>query len=55
MLLSEGELVKYKEIEGVVAFVCDYSLSILVKKGQHKAQDVHVVVYKQDFKNITKL
>jgi hypothetical protein len=55
MLLSEGDTVKYKNIEGVVAFICDYSLSILVNKGQSKVQDVRVVVYKSDFKKIVKL
>jgi len=55
MLLSEGDSVKYKDIEGVVAFICDYSLSILIKKGQHRAQDVCVVVHKSDFKDISKL
>jgi len=53
MLLSEGDSVKYKEIEGVVAFICDYSVSILIKKGQHKAQDVKIVVHKNDFNKIT--
>jgi len=55
MLFAEGETVKYKDIVGVVTFVCDHSLSILVVKGKHRSQDVCVVVNKSDFKNINKL
>jgi hypothetical protein len=55
MLLSEGETVKYKNVVGVVTFICDHSLSILVSKGKHRSQDVCVVVHKLDFKNVSKL
>jgi len=55
MLLSEGDSVKYKEIEGVIAFVGDHSISILVRQGKHKSQDVRVVVYKQDYSKVVKL
>jgi len=55
MLFAEGETVKYKEIVGVVTFICDHSLSILVMKGKHRSQDVSVVVNKSDFKHINKL
>jgi len=55
MLFAEGETVKYKEVVGVVTFICDHSLSILVMKGKHRSQDVSVVVNKSDFDNITKL
>lgn len=52
MLLSEGDSVKYKEIEGVIAFIGDHSISILVRQGKHRSQDVKVVVYKQDFNKV---
>lgn len=55
MLFSEGETVKYKEVMGVITFVCDHTLSILIAKGKHRSQDVCVVVHKSDFKNISKL
>lgn len=55
MLFAEGETVKYKEVVGVVTFICDHSLSILIAKGKHRSQDVCVVVNKSDFKNINKL
>lgn len=49
MLLSEGLSVKYKNIDGVIAFVSDHSISILVSRGKHKSQDVKVVVHRSDF------
>ena len=49
MLLSEGVSVKYKGMDGVIAFVSDHSISILVSQGKHKSQDVRVVVYRSDF------
>lgn len=55
MLFSEGETVKYKNIVGVVTFICDHSLSILVKRGEHKSRDVCIVVYKSDFIKVIKL
>ena len=48
-MFVEGTTVSYKKITGVIAFVSEQSISILVSKGQHKAQDVRVVVYRSDF------
>lgn len=55
MLLCEGETVEYKGFVGVVTFICDHSLSILVVRGEHKSRDVCVVVHKSDFNKIIKL
>ena len=49
MVFAEGTTVSYKSITGVIAFVSEHSISILVRKGKHKAQDVRVVVYRSDF------
>jgi hypothetical protein len=49
MVFVEGTTVTYKSITGVIAFVTEQSISILVSRGQHKAQDVRVVVYRSDF------
>jgi hypothetical protein len=49
MVFVEGTSVTYKKITGVIAFVSEQSISILVSRGQHKAQDVRVVVYRSDF------
>ena len=49
MVFVEGTTVSYKKIKGVIAFVCEQSISILVQKGRHKSHDVRVVVYPSDF------
>jgi len=49
MVFAEGTTVSYKSITGVIAFVTEQSISILIRKGQHRAQDVRVVVYPSDF------
>jgi len=49
MVFVEGTSVSYKSITGVIAFVTEQSISILVRKGKHKSQDVRVVVYHSDF------
>jgi hypothetical protein len=52
MIFTEGTEVIYKSISGVIAFTSEQYVSILVSKGRHRAQDVRVVVYHSDFKNI---
>jgi len=49
MVFVEGTTVSYKKVTGVIAFVTEQSISILVRKGKYKAQDVRVVVYNSDF------
>jgi hypothetical protein len=49
MVFAEGTTVTYKSITGVIAFVSDQSISILVNKGWHRSHDVRVVVYHSDF------
>jgi len=49
MILTEGTTVSYKSITGVIAFVSEQSISILVNKGKHRSHDVRVVVYRSDF------
>lgn len=52
MIFAEGTEVFYKNLSGVIVFVAEQSVSILVRKGKHRSQDVRVVVYRSDFKNI---
>ena len=49
MVFTEGTTVSYKHIKGLIAFVSEQSISILVHKGWHKSHDVRVVVYPSDF------
>ena len=52
MIIEEGTEVIYKSISGVIAFASDQYVSILFRKGKHKSQDVKIVVYQEDFKNV---
>jgi hypothetical protein len=52
MIFTEGVEVSYKTISGTVVFASEQSISILVSKGPHRSQDVRVVVYQSDFKNV---
>lgn len=51
-MLVEGESVIYKGIKGVVAFVCEKSVSILISRGEHRSQDVKIVVYQANYDDI---
>ena len=55
MVFAEGTTVAYKQIKGVIAFVSEQSISILIHKGWHKSHDVRVVVYPSDFNLIQPL
>lgn len=51
-MFVENNEVYYKEIYGIISFVSDTSISILIKRGKHRSQDVNLVVYKSDWRNI---
>ena len=44
MIFTEGTEVSYKNISGVIAFATEESISILVREGKHRSQDVRVVL-----------
>ena len=48
-MFVEGSTVNYKHITGVIAFVCEQSVSILINKGSHRSNEVRVVVHYSDF------
>lgn len=48
-MFAEGTTVTYKHVTGVIAFVCEQSISILVNRGVSRAHEVRVVVYNSDF------
>ena len=48
-MFAEGTTVTYKHVTGVIAFVCEQSISILVNRGVSRAHVVRVVVYNSDF------
>jgi len=49
MVFVEGTTVTYKHVTGVIAFVCEQSISILVNRGISRAHEVRVVVHPSDF------
>lgn len=53
MVFVEGMNVSYKNMNGVVSFISDHTISILVKRGYHRSHDVNVVVHQADFKNVS--
>lgn len=55
MIFVEGTEVVYKNISGVVAFATETSISILVSKGNHRSQDVKIVVSQSEFKDVVLL
>ena len=48
-MFVEGTTVSYKSITGVIAFVSEQSISILISRGKHRSHEVRVVVYNSDF------
>jgi len=51
-MFVEGTSVSYQQFQGVISFCSKSYVTILIKHGQHRAQDVKIVVYKNDFKLI---
>jgi hypothetical protein len=49
MIFTEGTTVSYKKVTGVIAFVSEHCISILIHKGEHRSHDVRVVVYNTDY------
>lgn len=52
MVFTKGLTVNYKSVTGVIDFITEKSISILICKGKHKSQDVKIVVYASDFNKI---
>jgi hypothetical protein len=52
MIFHEGNEVIFNNYVGTVAFVCEKSVSILIRKGQHRSQDVKLVIYRNQFNQI---
>lgn len=50
---SEGVLVKYKDLIGRICFLCDSSLSILIREfPDEPVRNVKIVVSRFEWKNI---
>lgn len=51
-MYAEGTLVSYKSITGIIAFCCKKYVSILIKEGKHRSQDVKIVIYRENYNEI---
>ena len=50
---SEGVKVQYKDQIGVITFLCDHSLSIMIRQfPEEPVRNVKLVVYRSEWKNI---
>jgi len=52
-MYAEGTLVSYKGIQGVVSFCSKKYVSILIKEGKHRSQDVKIVIYRENYNEIS--
>lgn len=53
MMYAIGDHVQYKHIHGVIRFISEQYLSILVNNPDHKAHECRVVVFHRDWEDIT--
>lgn len=51
-MFEPGTRVKYHETEGEVNFVSTEYLTICIKRGQHRVNDVNLVVYPYNWSDI---
>lgn len=50
---SEGVQVQYNGHIGIISFLCDHSLSILIREfPEEPVRNVKIVVYRSNWKNI---
>lgn len=52
MIFEKGMEVSYKDMMGTVVFVCENYVTVLIHKGEHSAQDVKILIYRQQFNDI---
>lgn len=47
--LIEGTSVRYKSHVGVVDFICNSYITILIKRGHHRSHNVSILVYSEQY------
>lgn len=52
MIFIEGQQISYHGMTGLVNFVCDQYITMLVRKGEHRAQDCNLIVYPTHYKDV---
>lgn len=53
MMYAIGDHVQYKQVHGVIRFISEQYLSILVNNPDHKSKECRVVVFHRDWDDIT--
>lgn len=51
-MFDTGTHVYYKNLKGIINFVCEQYITITVSKGVHKSQDCNVLVYRSQYENV---
>jgi len=52
MIFQKDIEVSYKDIIGIISFVCDDYITVLVRRGEHSVQDVKILIYRQQFDEV---
>jgi hypothetical protein len=51
-VLIKGTYVRYKIHTGIINFVCNRYVTLIIKKGDHRSNDVEILIYPDNFKFI---
>ena len=51
-MFKEGDHVEYKTVKGMIVFICEFSLSILVGDEFPKRHQTRVVVYSHEWDSV---
>lgn len=54
-IFYEKQSVMYNNIQGYVNFVCDDYITVCVRKGEHRSQDVCLIVYPYQYNQVHQL
>jgi hypothetical protein len=52
-MYSLGDHVQYKHVHGPIRFICDQYLSIMVNNPEHKSYECRVIVFHNQWNDIT--
>ena len=52
MNFTEGLVVKYKDHEGTIRFICDTYLTLCIEQYDEKRRDVCILIYRKEWNEI---
>lgn len=53
MMYAIGDHVQYKNVNGLIRFISEQYLSIMVNNPDHKSKECRVIVFHRDWDDIT--